>query len=152
MKRHLSIWELFEILQIEYIVCELRANIYPLLKHKQYWRDTAEKKKEKIKDISNRNNLPTIFDDKKIRETFNKKVYNIEGFPNFYYPDEKKKEQQAYWDFVNYYAIGEMVRFEHEKELKTSKITFFDKDSRMVEVEVGSKVILLPFSKVTRIL
>ena len=55
--RNLSVVELFEILQSEYVVCELRAKIYPLDKHKDYWRDLMEKKRTKIIDIAKKNAL-----------------------------------------------------------------------------------------------
>ena len=106
-----SVYQLFETLQFEYEVCILRSKIYPIVKHKEYWKDTAEKKKEKILDIAKRNNLPCIFDNEQIRKTFREKVYSDTGLPNFYYPDFQKQEQQKYWDTVNYFRVDSEVKF-----------------------------------------
>ena len=59
--RSLTASQLFEILQEEYIVCELRAKIYPeslttkdnqIVRPQDYWKGLMEKKREKIVDIA----------------------------------------------------------------------------------------------------
>jgi hypothetical protein len=108
--RDLSAAQFFETLQLEYLICELRAKIYPQ-KHKDYWRGIAENKKERILDISKRNHdLPCIFSHSFIKEDFQKKVFPEVGFPKFIYRDEAQRLRQERWDWVNYYSVGCSVR------------------------------------------
>ena|SRR6266478_5669375 len=73
--RDLSVFQLFEILQEEFLICELRSRIYPISKHQEYWKQTMEKKKEKILDIAKRNSLPCIFDDHRIKQDLKKELF-----------------------------------------------------------------------------
>jgi hypothetical protein len=117
--RNLSFTQLFDILQQEYVVCEIRVIIYPevvksklgvITRPKDYWKDTAAKKKEKILDISKRNSLPSIFDDRRIKETFNAKILPEVGYPNFLYKDVVQQLIQEKWDLHNYYSEGAQVK------------------------------------------
>lgn len=58
--KQLSAIQLFDQLQIEYIVCNLRAHIYPRDEHKIYWRAKAVEKRDRIKDIASKNSLMSI--------------------------------------------------------------------------------------------
>lgn len=109
--QEISPQKLFEVLQQEYLICILRAKIYPLLKHKEYWTNLSIKKKEKIIYTKTKYNLLSIFDDNRILNEFELKTYNEFGFPNFYYPNEKVREQQVHWDIRNYYSLGSKVKF-----------------------------------------
>lgn len=108
--RELSVFSLFEILQEEYIVCELRTKIYPFQKHKEYWLGVMDKKKEKIIDIAKRNSLPCIFDDKRIKQDFEKRIIPDIGFPKFLYRNENQRLMQEKWDIHNYYAVNSEVK------------------------------------------
>ena len=50
--RHLSTYEYLQVLQIEYIVAELRKKIYVKKKDKDFYRRVLEGIEKKIKDIS----------------------------------------------------------------------------------------------------
>ncbi len=111
--RTLSYHQLFDILQQEYIVCEIRIAIYPEvvknkngqeIRLKDYWRQTAEKKKEKILDISKRNSFSSIFDDRRIKQIYNSKIVPDIGYPNFLYKDAIQQLMQEKWDLHNYYS------------------------------------------------
>jgi hypothetical protein len=104
--QELSSQKLFEVLQQEYIVCILRAKIYPIKKHKDFWSGTAEHKKEKICHLKHKLKQLSIFDAEEILKLYEKKIFNDYGLPNFYYSNEKVKRNQQYWDAKNYFAIG----------------------------------------------
>ena len=150
--RNLSIYELFEILQKEYIICILRSKIYPYQKHKQYWTFVAEKKKEKILDIANRNILPNIFSSPEVKSSFEKHIYGENGFPKFIYRDDEHREKQEKWDYINYFSIGSEVKIIIEGQIKVGKVIRFDLQTRTVSISLGEKTMRLEASEVTRIL
>lgn len=118
--RDLSLANFFDILQKEYIMCEFRARIYPA-SHKEYWLNIAGQKKEKIKDISNRNHsLPCIFSLKEIKDSLSKTLFPEIGPPLFIYRDEQQRSKIERWDYLNYYSKGASVK------IYTSKDGFFE--------------------------
>lgn len=151
-EKDLSVYQLFETLQKEYVVCELRAKIYPIIKHKEYWKQTAAMKKDKIIDIAKRNCLPSIFDDKRIKRDYELRIYNKVGLPNFYYPNELKKEQQKNWDIINYFWPGTEVKFYDETEIRIAMIKSFDLDSMALFVTCDGDDIQVNIDSVSRIL
>lgn len=125
---NITIKNLFEILQKEYLICVLRSKIYPIAKHKVYWNRIAEQKKHKILDIckktivdgwKKKEKLISIFDDEYLYSKLERETYNEFGLPNFYYPNAETKEQQIYWDIKNYFNINSNVKFiDHEDNYK----------------------------------
>jgi hypothetical protein len=106
--------EFFEVLQLEYIVAELRYRIYPDGFRKEKSLEIMKMKKEKIFDIAIRNRMDTIFEDicmgcntfysKKLKDDLYNRVYSPEGgLPNFIYRDDKHKSQLEGYDIKFYY-------------------------------------------------
>lgn len=152
MSKDLSVFQLFDVLQEEYIICELRVKIYPILKHKEYWKNTAQMKKEKILDIANRNSLPCIFDHKEIKKSFEQRVYGDSGLPKFYYPDKNREDFQKMWDIVNYYRPESEIKFMEGKKVKVGIIQSFDYDNKKVTIVYDENQVSFDLDKVTRIL
>lgn len=153
--QEISPHKLFDVLQREYLICILRAKIYPLIKHKNYWTDLANKKKEKICHLKAKHNLYSIFDDNNILKDYEKKTYNDFGLPNFYYPNEKVMDQQKYWDIRNYFSSGKKVKFidiNDNYKLKEGIIRYIQFEREFVIVELIEKSIELSFGEVSRIL
>lgn len=150
--RHLSIYDFFEVLQTEYVVCELRVKIYPIQAHKEYWGNAAGKKKEKIIDIAKRNNLPSIFDDRRMREGVDRKIFKENGFPNFIYKDEAQRLRQEKWDLHNYYALNEEVKIIEGGKIIIATISKFYPDLNAVDVSIGSEIRTFNIDLVTRVL
>lgn len=150
--RDISIYELFEILQKEYIVCILRKKIYPFHKHKKYWGFVAEKKKEKILNIAERNNLPNIFSSSDIMNSLSNYIYGKGGFPNFIYRDDEHKLKQERWDFINYFKINSEVKINIEGVILIGKIIRFNYETKKISVGVKDNTYRLSCSEVTRIL
>lgn len=151
--RNLSVNQLFEILQEEYIVCELRFKIYPILIHKNYWKDLMEKKKEKIIDIARRNNLFSIFDDKRVKLDFEKKIIPEIGFPKFIYKDDTQRLLQEKWDRHNYYLPKSEVKvYDDEGIIFIGIIETVDFSKNKVRININSLIKEFNIETVTRIL
>lgn len=153
ISRKLSVNELFEILQEEYIVCKLRAAIYLKEHLKEYWEKVAEGKKKKILDISKKNALPCIFDHEGIEEEYKKKVYREKGYPHFYYTSEATKEQQEYWDLWNYYYKQSPVKvyFDEDEEPEEGVVIKSNIEEKKVLVRIDGKEYHVSMDIVTRI-
>lgn len=107
--RDIPLAELYANLQLEYISYFLRSKIY--------CKDFAERyatvclaKKDKIEKISNRNSLPSIFNDSIEKEKYIQKFLNVAGVPNFTYRDEIIKEKMGCWDGSYYFFQGSSVK------------------------------------------
>lgn len=107
--RKLEPHSLLDVLQQEYIICKLREIIYPFEHHKEYWRNTASMKKERILDLSKKIQIPNIFEDDRISQGCLDILINNRVIPKFYYSSNKIKDQQTYWDLFNWFAPGSKV-------------------------------------------
>lgn len=152
--RNLSVVELFEILQSEYVVCELRAKIYPLDKHKDYWRDLMEKKRTKIIDIAKKNALFSIFDDGRIKADYDKKIIPDLGFPNFIYKDDAQRLLQEKWDIHNYYLPNAEVTVYDPDYSKFVRgvIKSVDFANQKIKVEINTTIKEFDLESITRVL
>ena len=152
--RNLSVEQLFEILQEEYVVCQLRVKIYPHEKHQQYWLELAEKKKDKIIDIAQKNRLFSIFDSKKLEQDFNKRIIPEIGFPNFIYKDDHQRLMQEKWDIHNYYTPQAKVRVYCEEGQLVGTIYSTNFAAQVVTVKLDGESQNKDFSieSITRIL
>lgn len=127
VKKHTpTIFEFFNILQLEWICADLRSRIYDRDKDKMYWEFVKQGKKAKIENIASKNNLPTIFDDPQMKEEFAKKIYKEKGFPDFLYKDDAQRAQQEFFDRQNYFAKNIDIRCEIEGEIIVCKIISFE--------------------------
>ena len=153
--RHLPLLDLFETLQVEYLVAELRHKIYPKVKDKKYWKERVmDGKKASIEAIAEKNHLPTIFTDGEMLRSFEKKVYRDQSLPCFTYRDAEHEQAQSYWDLYYYYAIGSDVRVQVYDETKVGKITkeYIPYKDNTVFVNINGVQSEYPISSVTRIL
>lgn len=150
--RFLTTYEYFEVIQIEYICCVLRARVYTKPKDKDYWNKVAEGKKETIKKIAERNNLPSIFDDSDLEAALNRRVFRESTYPIFIYKDEEQKLSQEYFDLLNYYSKGSDVRFDLGAGQQVGKVKSYKPFDKFVVVEVDSEEIKVEVTKLIRIL
>lgn len=150
--QEISPQKLFEVIQKEYLICLLREQIYPLNKHKWYWSALSKKKKEKIFDLKIKYNLPSIFDDKLILDDYKIRAFNMFGLPNFYYPNEKVKDQQIYWDTKNYFALGHKFIFKNKDDYsqKEGILKRVFSEENLVHIECEGKLYELSYDEVSR--
>jgi len=156
MKRELSIIDLFERLQIEYVVCETRAKLYPHIKDKLYWNKLKDYKRGKIMDIALRNKFDTIFDSEDVKAEIYAIVYPDKGMPNFIYKDDEqrygdgKHDGLEFLDKVYYYAPNSTVKYTDEKLIGT--IDLFDEENDIVSIKAkDGQITKHNISEVTRI-
>lgn len=79
--RDISMLDYFNVLQVEYLLYELRTKIYPSKSDKERYKEVLEFKKEKIEDISGKNELRTIFNSVGKLDEINAMFYNDFGIP-----------------------------------------------------------------------
>lgn len=154
MERKLSTYQYFEILQVEWLVADLRCRIFTNDKDKNYWHRVREGKQIKIESIASKNNLPTIFTDDDLRRDLENRIYNDYSYPNFHYKDEAHKQAQGYWDLLNYYSKGVEVRYEVFGEVKVGIVVDYTplaKEIRLQDVKTKELDTIL-VSKAVRIL
>lgn len=151
--RKLTTYQYFEVLQIEWLVADLRCRIFTNDKDKAYWRKVREGKKAKIESISDKNKLPNIFTDDSLKREIENRIYNEFTYPNFHYKDEEHKQAQGYWDLLHYYSKNSEVRFEHYGEIQVGNIVDYTPFSLEIRIQTKAKeVVTSPIHKVMRIL
>lgn len=150
--RSLSVYQYFQVLQVEWLVADLRVRIFPSKKDKDYWIKVKEGKRQVVEDIAEKNHLPTIFNDSEMRRAFENKVYVDKGHPNFHYKDDWYKYLQEPLDLLHYYTKGVEVRFEVYEEMKVGIIKSYIPEKDTIDIEFQGEILTLPISEVTRIL
>lgn len=151
--RNLSIFEFLDVLQKEFICCELRFKTYTHERQREYWRETGEKKKEKIQSISQKHNLRNILDDQNIYRIVEFTVLGEFGFPKFIYKDENQKQQIQKWDVLNYYSSNCDVLVKIGDETKNAKAVKVEEisDNPIVLVDVQGQLMSIKGEFITRI-
>jgi hypothetical protein len=152
--RSLTVYQFFQMLQVEWLVADLRSRIYPKAKDKEYWNKVKEGKKKKIEGIADKNHLPTIFTDEEMKRIFELKIYNDKGIANFHYKDEAQREAQEPLDLTYYYSKGTEVRFDIFGEQKIGIVKSYLPYKETLTVMEPIEVVkyLVPTREVTRIL
>tara|TARA_R110001599_G_scaffold45123_8_gene133725 strand:- start:2866 stop:3333 length:468 start_codon:yes stop_codon:yes gene_type:complete len=138
--RKLSLQELLKNLQYEYICCEIRSKTYVHAKHRAYWEKVGEYKKEKIINISEKQNIASIFTDISIENAFKKMIYSGYGLPAFVYKNEQDREVQEKWDILNFFYRGTRVEFFDNEGYNKGKAIFTNPEKRIVEIKDDSGI------------
>lgn len=150
--RHLSIYQFFETLQLEWLIADLRFRISIKAKDKEYWKKVKEGKQLTIEGIADRNSLPTIFTDSDLKADLEKRIYGSGNYPDFHYKDESNKQLQGYWDLLHYYRPGTEVRFDLFGEIKVGKIKTYRVNDPKLKVEHNDEIFDLALAEISRIL
>lgn len=100
--RNLSTAEYFLVVQKEYLIAEFRKKIYYNPKDKAYYQRVMDFKAEKIRDISKRNRLDSIFNNSSKLEELRNELFDKLGKPKF---------ELTPLDVENYYATGNEFSF-----------------------------------------
>jgi hypothetical protein len=144
--RHLSPYDYLEVLQIEYIITELRRKIYVKRKDKDYYQRVLKGKKTKIEDICNRNSLPCIFSDSDEKKKYYQRVYPIVGFPNFFYKDKEKEAESVVKDFYYYYHVDTDFRILDGEVTRVGKLMSVDQEKGIVFIRLKGEEQDKPYS------
>lgn len=150
--RNQSLFEYFESLQLEYVQAELRKKIYITRKHRNFQEKLMGRKKVKIEDIAQRNNLPSIFNNRDEYERFYNRIYNADRYPDFVYANEEQREEFQVRDFESYYNPSSEVKV-MEDEVRIGVIKQLPVDGMvLVEIRGESEPRLVKGELVVRIL
>ena len=94
--RRLTVAEYFNAIQREYLIADFKRKIYANSKDRSYYSKVANFKNEKITDISERNCLKSVLNDKDVLKEFRNLLFSESGAPLFYMNEI---------DLRNYYTI-----------------------------------------------
>ena len=107
--KELTLFDYFEQLQMEYLSYKLRESIYNKEEFSKQSKDIAEKKKEKIINLSQRLGVLSVCDCFHIYEIYVRKFIQSYGLPLLQYNDNQ--QSLIYWDRISLFKEGESVEF-----------------------------------------
>jgi hypothetical protein len=149
--RDIPLSELYSNLQLEFISYFMRAKTY----RKEFainYKKVCDVKREKIENISSKNNLPSIFNDSHAKQRYLDKFFNESGIPNFIYKDDLIKAKMGCWDKYYFFQKGCSVKFKDGCEVLIGQINHNDKNSCIVEITDENKAIReLHYNNICRI-
>ena len=149
--RDISLVDLYNCLQLEYVSYFVRKKIY----QKEYainYSGVCDQKKEKIETISKKNNLPSIFNDIDIKNRYIQMFLNETGEPNFTYKDEEVKNKMSKWDNFYFFAKGSSIKFNQDSKVVLGVVTHNDKANKILTIKDEFKSDQdLHYSSVTRL-
>lgn len=150
--RNLSPDEYYINLQKEYIIADLRRQIYCKPTDQEYWKKVASHKKERIEKIATRSNLLSIFSDQRTYENIKFSIYGRIGMPSFIYRDETDYQNLRIKDIYGYFTRDTDARCELP-ELGTvlGKILYVDIQTELIAVSCLNVKYYLTYDKVARI-
>lgn len=145
--------EFYACLQREYLVAELRYQIYVKEKDKNYYlHKEMEGKRSTIESISARNNFPSIFTDSWLKERYKSEIYNEWGLPNFVYRSDEDRQNRRPKDIIAYFHKGVPVQVKTDRGVLPGTIIWTDLEQNTAVVEIDGKQQTLPFDNLKRIL
>lgn len=151
--RYLTPYQYFEVVQIEWIVAELRRKIYVKKEDREFWKKVAEGKRVTIENISQRNRLPNIFTDLDLLSSLERRIYREETYPLFIYKDEETKLSQEYLDLLYYYYPNTEVSFlHHSGEWYVGKVVSYKSPLTSIVISYEGENYTLNIKSVRRIL
>lgn len=142
--RKLSIAEYLKVLQLEYLSHKTREFVYEDPGFIKMNREIAEKKKEKIMNLSKKFHLLSIFDSKHHFEGFVNTVFFQEfGLPSLQYSiDVEKAKAVAYWD--KYFLLKPQVVIKYNNKEYSVIKNFPNKD--VLEIQQEKEILALPYT------
>lgn len=144
--RDLSTYEYLQILQVEYIVAELRRKVYVKKKDKDFYKRVLTGKEKKIKDICLRNSLLSIFDCDETKAKCYKMVYMPSGYPSFHYKNDDQVQEFKVKDFYYYYYKGSDFRVDVEGNIMIGALSSVDEENNVAYIKLKGDSELTPFT------
>lgn len=149
--RDISLTELYTVLQNEFLSYFIRKKLY-CKEFSVNYDVVCNQKREKIEKISLKNNLPSIFNDKEMKERYLDRFLNETGVPNLTYKDEVIKKKMQRWDNWYYFTKGTSVKFKIDDRVELGVITSNDKDNCIVTIKSDqNQEFDLHYSNITRL-
>jgi len=148
--RDLALSDYYSILQLEYISYYVRSIIYPDRYAEKYNRYCIMKK-EKIDKIGNKNGLPSIFNNKSVKDSYIEKFINPYGMPNFEYRDEDSIKMMGKWDKVYWFSEGVSVKIREDGNMVCTKVVKNIYDDNCIVAEVNGVMKKFGYEFISRI-
>lgn len=152
--RHLSTYNYLQVLQLEYIVAELRRKIYVKKKDKDFYSRVLVGKEKKIRDICLRNSLPSLFTSDEEKSNYYGQVYSKFGYPDFCYRNDEQVQEHKAKDFYYYFYKDSDFKVNEEGNIKIGTLISVDEESGVVHIKLKGEEKSRPFdvSAVARII
>ena len=132
--RDLSTLEYLRQLNQEWWICNLRRKIYPRREDKAYYNRVANLKRDRIKEICERNEIESIFDNKTQMRELNKFFMRAGGMPIF--------DEMTELDVTNYYLPDNDCRvFFGMEETNKPKIQL----GKIKELDYNAGIVVVTF-------
>ena len=144
--RNLSTYDYLQILQVEYIVAELRKKVYVKKKDKDFYKRVLDGKEKKIKDICLRNSLPSIFEDSRVKSECYSHVYPTVGYPDFHYKNDEQVQEFKAKDFYYYFYKGADFRLIEEGVTKVGTLVSVDEENQIAYIKLKGEELERPFT------
>lgn len=144
--RNLSTYEYLQVLQIEYIVAELRKKVYVKKKDKEFYKRVLVGKEKKIKDICLRNSLPSIFTSEESKGKCYSEVYNPYSYPEFHYKNDEQVQEFKAKDFYYYYYKGSDFRVNVEGNIMVGTLVSVNEESKVAYIKLKGESVDTPFT------
>lgn len=144
--RKISGKEYLKQLQLEYLSHKLREAIYKRPEFIKMSREIAEKKKDKILEISKKFQTPCLFDSETFFSEFcEREFFQQYGLPNFQYNSNPVKSKAvAYWDAFYLLAPGTEIVYKDQ----VYRVDGNDPDAKYIQVIVNGEFALLAYVEV----
>ena len=143
---HLSTYEYLQVLQLEYVVTELRKKVYIKRKDREFFKRVLVGKEKKIKDICLRNSLPSLFEDEDTKRRCYQEVYGEFGYPNFHYKNHEQVEEFRVKDFYYYYSKDSDFKVKFNDGIKIGILHSVDEANKVANIKVKGEEEIKPFS------
>lgn len=144
--RRLPISEFLRVLQLEYLSYVLRSLIYTEPIFVKMNEEIAKKKRDKIKNLSEKFKLLSIFDSEELFRFFLEKEFLQEfGLPKFQYgTDPKKKLSVFYYD--KYYVLKESSKVDYRGQIYLVKRN--NPETETISLNIGGSITEVPYTYV----
>jgi hypothetical protein len=149
--RVIPISDFYTRLQLEWISYKCRALIYHRPFDKKKFMEICDKKKEKILQISLKNCLPSIFNNKEQQKKYTLRFFGQTGIPAFCYRDDYQIAIKGYWDLYYYFTVGASVRCCINGEVEIGNILSNDIKAGTLVAKLDSGHIEITFHNCSRI-
>jgi len=109
----LSYQDYLKVLEKEYLTYLIRSKFYQKEKDLHYFDKVMKEKEKRIKDISLKNRIVTIFSNNERKLTYLKLILPLTNYPKFLYNNKEGEFRKK--DYFNYYKVGQEFQFVFEK-------------------------------------
>lgn len=139
--RNISIAEFLMNLQKEYVISDFRRKVYVSPADRRYYQKVMDFKKEKIDNISERNNLPTIFTSDEVKKGIYSELFDSLNKPKFNMTED---DERFYFSYDSEFILHSKKRIGKLQKVifdKNQAVLLLDEELIHVELTDISRVL-----------